>query len=293
MTGSTSAAEEVAILLSEGHAALLAGDAYGARQRFRRVLELDGERVDAWVGLAGSVRPYREKREHLQRALLISPGHPDALAVLHHVEARIAAGEVLAPGGVQMREREGLLGETETHEEEVPSSASVEVGAATELLSCYIHPERDTGLRCTSCERPICGECATRAAVGQLCPECTKQRRPVNYQVGGSEVAIAGGIALFYGLLVSFLALQLFALMGLFGFIVAFLLGPMAGDLLVRLVDRGTKNKRGQPMQLAVSIGYALGALPWMGLFVLIGSFPLVLLLFTIIAISTALTRLR
>jgi tetratricopeptide (TPR) repeat protein len=286
MTGSTTAAEEVAALVSEGNAALLAGDAYTARQSFRRALELDPERVEAWIGLAGSVRPYREKREHLRRALAISPEHPDASAVLAQVEARLAAGEFLAPGGVQVRE-------PLPQELAPPPEAPVEPAPQLDTLTCYIHPDRETGLRCTSCERPICGECATRAAVGQLCPECARARRPVNYQVGGTELLLAGVIALVYGLGISFLALQILAMIGFFGFIIAFLIGPMAGDLLVRLTDRVTKNKRGRSMQLTISICYALGALPWHGLLILLGSFPLALLLFTILAVTTAIARVR
>jgi tetratricopeptide (TPR) repeat protein len=290
MTGSMTAADEVAALVSEGNAALLAGDAYNARQRFRRALELDPERIEAWIGLAGSVRPYREKREHLQRALAISPDHPEAGAVLAYVESRIAAGEVLAPGGVQVREP--LPPSIAPPAPEEPA----EPVATTDLLACYIHPDRDTGLRCTSCERPICGECATRAAVGQLCPECTKARRPVNYQVGSNEIIIASVIAVFYGLIVSFLALQILGTVGFFGFIIAFLLGPMAGDFLVRLADRATKNKRGRPIQLALGIGYALGALPWISLIILFGrsgSVFIILLIFSILAVSTAITRVR
>ena len=41
-----------------------------------------------------------------------------------------------------------------------------------EDLVCYRHPDRPTKLRCSRCEVPICGECATPAPVGQHCPEC-------------------------------------------------------------------------------------------------------------------------
>jgi membrane associated rhomboid family serine protease len=37
--------------------------------------------------------------------------------------------------------------------------------------TCYRHPDRVTGLRCSRCGRPICGECAQPAPVGQLCPD--------------------------------------------------------------------------------------------------------------------------
>ena len=42
---------------------------------------------------------------------------------------------------------------------------------ATTPTYCYRHPDRQTGLRCSRCDRPICGECANPAPVGQLCPD--------------------------------------------------------------------------------------------------------------------------
>lgn len=39
------------------------------------------------------------------------------------------------------------------------------------MATCYRHPDRETGLSCSICERPICTECATFAPVGIRCPE--------------------------------------------------------------------------------------------------------------------------
>ncbi|HMQ32438.1 MAG TPA: B-box zinc finger protein [Chloroflexaceae bacterium] len=284
----TTSQHDVRALVAEGNAALIAGDSYTARQRFRQALELDPERVEAWVGLAGSVRPYREKREHLTRALAIDPTNPEARAVLAQVEARLAAGEVLAPGGVQVREPQPAPAE-----EPPPPEDGEPAAAPTDTQVCYIHPDRETGLHCTNCGRPICGECATRAAVGQLCPECLRVRRPVNYQVSGTNLLIAGVVALLYGVVVSFVAAQLLGMIGFFGLFVAFLLGPVAGDMLVRLSDRLTHNKKGRPMQLAVAGCFVLGALPLTMLIALLGSLPLALILFTIMAATTAAARLR
>lgn len=41
------------------------------------------------------------------------------------------------------------------------------------VTTCYKHPDRVTGLSCTTCSRPICVECSHDAAVGQKCPECS------------------------------------------------------------------------------------------------------------------------
>ncbi len=39
------------------------------------------------------------------------------------------------------------------------------------MATCYRHPDRETGLSCSVCERPICTDCATFAPVGIRCPE--------------------------------------------------------------------------------------------------------------------------
>jgi membrane associated rhomboid family serine protease len=36
---------------------------------------------------------------------------------------------------------------------------------------CYRHPDRETGLSCSECGRPICYECMTPAPVGLRCPD--------------------------------------------------------------------------------------------------------------------------
>src|SRR3954454_21390518 len=37
--------------------------------------------------------------------------------------------------------------------------------------TCYRHPDRETGLSCSECGRPICYECMTPAPVGLRCPD--------------------------------------------------------------------------------------------------------------------------
>lgn len=48
-------------------------------------------------------------------------------------------------------------------------------------LTCYRHPDREALLRCSRCERPICGDDMIEAPVGYQCPECARGGRPVRH----------------------------------------------------------------------------------------------------------------
>jgi len=43
-------------------------------------------------------------------------------------------------------------------------------------MYCYRHPDRETGLSCSECGRPICTDCMTAAPVGLRCPDHATHR---------------------------------------------------------------------------------------------------------------------
>ena len=49
---------------------------------------------------------------------------------------------------------------------------------ASTRTSCYRHPDREAGRRCTRCGRAACTECLVQAAVGSHCVDCARQARP-------------------------------------------------------------------------------------------------------------------
>ena len=69
--------------------------------------------------------------------------------------------------------------------------------SAQETRYCYRHPDRETGLSCSECGRPICADCATFASVGIRCPEhAGSGQRRVAPRIKPRPVRRAPGIAL-------------------------------------------------------------------------------------------------
>jgi membrane associated rhomboid family serine protease len=57
---------------------------------------------------------------------------------------------------------------------------------------CYRHPDRETGLSCSECGRPICYECMTPAPVGLRCPEHSGKPQGVQKVTRVAERAVTG-----------------------------------------------------------------------------------------------------
>jgi membrane associated rhomboid family serine protease len=71
--------------------------------------------------------------------------------------------------------------------------------------TCYRHPQRETGVSCSNCGNPICPDCMTPTQVGMRCPDCARQRTPVQtlrsmaVEPVATYILIAVNVAVYFG----------------------------------------------------------------------------------------------
>ena len=134
----------------------------------------------------------------------------------------------------------------------------------TQPATCYWHSDRETGLSCGNCERPICTECMRQHPVGIRCRECgAPVRLPTHavstgYAVRGVAAAFGAGVAGFIALEIIF---RVVPFSGFFLFFIMLGLGYVLGEAVSRAVNR----RRGRIYQ-------------WMGLWSVVIATPLMLL---------------
>jgi membrane associated rhomboid family serine protease len=65
--------------------------------------------------------------------------------------------------------------------------------------TCYRHPERETGLSCTECGRPICTECLRMTPVGPRCPDHATTGKPRTLAAVGARAPRTARLAVARG----------------------------------------------------------------------------------------------
>jgi hypothetical protein len=163
----------------------------------------------------------------------------------------------------------------------------------TETLYCYVHPNRETALRCNNCNRPICASCAIHTPTGYRCKECVRGQQQVfntsegvDYVTGFISAAFLSGVAAF-----------LVTLIGNIGFIGWFLIiagAPTAGVVISEGIRAATRKHRSRALYITVIVGLIAGALPVILFQLLIGNFFGILFqgIYLFIVIPVVYTRL-
>ena len=129
---------------------------------------------------------------------------------------------------------------------------------------CYWHPDVETGLSCSRCEKRICSQCLVQAPVGIRCRECGKAQPMPTYDVRPSNYLLALGVALVIQVAGTvawvFIDQFLFAL-GAYGSVsglVAVAFGFITGELISRSVNRKRSTLLGLVACAVVILAYLI-----------------------------------
>ena len=126
-------------------------------------------------------------------------------------------------------------------------------------MHCTFHPNTDTLLRCSKCERPICNRCAVQTLVGSRCPACANVQKIPTYNLTTTQLTKAIVVAIA-------VALALGVFFGLFQYRVPFrivwIYGPVtfigSGWVMGEAISQVTNRKRAPALQGLAIGGYVL-----------------------------------
>lgn len=169
-----------------------------------------------------------------------------------------------------------------------------QTGQAREsAMTCYWHPDVETGLSCSRCGKQICAQCLVQAPVGIRCRECGKAQPMPTYDVQpryytralGMAILLAFGGGVLWVLLD--LALILFGAYSSVSGMLAIPFGYASGELISLAVNRKRSVLLSYIAGLVVIIAYLVSRL-----FSPYGFGPLDVL-FVVIGLMVAWQRLR
>lgn len=107
--------------------------------------------------------------------------------------------------------------------------------------TCYWHPEVETGLSCSRCDKPVCTQCMVQAPVGIRCRECGRAAPIPTYNVQPSYYARAVGAAMAIAIGGGIIWAILVLVLGVIPFVstlIAVGVGYGAGEIISLAVNR-------------------------------------------------------
>lgn len=126
-----------------------------------------------------------------------------------------------------------------------------------EVTYCAVHPDRETGLRCITCNRYMCVSCAVRTPVGYRCRECVRGQQQVFFKGKQSDDLVTFAItAALTGLVVGILAA-----VNLLWIWIAIIVGLPVGAGISELALRATQRRRSRYSHYVGAAGAVIGGL--------------------------------
>lgn len=219
------------------------GKLAAARQVYRQILDEAPNTAVALVGLAELAIDPAQKERLFQQALAVEPENRAAQNGLARLNGEPVAEPVIE--AVVEPEPEPVAATA------VPDHIHEDDEDVTAV--CYRHPSRETALRCYTCGKPICTQCAVKTPVGYSCPDCIRELRTGYYNATFLDYGIAFVVTLLLSMLASYFV-------GFLGFFIIFV-APVAGTIIGRITFRAVRRHRGRWLPHCVAGSVVLGAL--------------------------------
>jgi len=132
----------------------------------------------------------------------------------------------------------------------------------TNTLYCYVHPNRETTLRCNRCERPICADCAVLTPTGYRCKECVREQQKIFDTAEWYDYLIGFGTTAVLSLITSIILVVISGLIGFFMWFVSFAIAGAAGVIIANIAQSVLRKRRSKQLFWLVAAGVVAGALP-------------------------------
>lgn len=129
-------------------------------------------------------------------------------------------------------------------------------------LYCYVHPDRETSLRCNRCERPICAQCAVRTPTGYRCRECVREQKKIFDTAEWYDYLVGFGTSTVLSLIASILLVVISGFIGFFMWFVSFAIAGAAGVFIANTTQAVLRKRRSKQLFWLVAAGVVIGALP-------------------------------
>mgnify|MGYP003482058243 CR=1 FL=1 len=161
-------------------------------------------------------------------------------------------------------------------------------------LHCYVHPTRETSLRCKRCDKPICASCAQRTPTGYLCKDCVRSHQKTFDTALWYDYLSGFGITFVMSLITSVLLGFIATFVGFFMFFIAVGIAGGAGVFIANITLRAINKRRSRALFLVCAAGVVLGGVPVaLGLLLTGNMFALISIgIYLVIATPTVYTRI-
>jgi hypothetical protein len=136
------------------------------------------------------------------------------------------------------------------------TAARIEDDDDPETFACYRHPDRQTALRCSNCDRPICVDCVVQGPVGIKCPDCARTSRAARGVVPTAKlvrgIVASAALALVLGVALTIVHIPFL------GIILAYAAGSAVGEVARRASGGYRDPMLGRAAALACVVGLLL-----------------------------------